>query len=66
MECPIFVDQGWYAEFLLKIDLKILLRKKGARLNFKIALYLCILILGSILSTKNLRSDNLPEKVRKF
>jgi hypothetical protein len=28
----------WYAEFLLEIDLKILLRKTGARLNFKIAL----------------------------
>jgi hypothetical protein len=29
---------AWYAEFLLEIDLKILLRKTGARLNFKIAL----------------------------
>jgi hypothetical protein len=36
--------QAWYAEFLLEIELKILLRKTGARLNFKIALiYLCIL-----------------------
>jgi hypothetical protein len=31
-------SQVWYAEFLLEIDLKILLRKIGARLNFKIAL----------------------------
>jgi hypothetical protein len=30
--------QAWYAEFLLEIDLKILLRKAGARLIFKIAL----------------------------
>jgi hypothetical protein len=30
--------EAWYAENLLKIDLKILLRKTGARLNFKIAL----------------------------
>jgi hypothetical protein len=30
--------QAWYAEFLLEIDLKILLRKTGARLIFKIAL----------------------------
>jgi hypothetical protein len=30
--------QAWYAEFLLEMDLKILLRKTGARLNFKIAL----------------------------
>jgi hypothetical protein len=29
---------GWYAEFLLEIDHKIILRKTGARLNFKIAL----------------------------
>jgi hypothetical protein len=29
---------AWYAEFLLEIDLKILLRKTGARLIFKIAL----------------------------
>jgi hypothetical protein len=29
--------QAWYAEFLLEIYLKILLRKIGARLNFKIA-----------------------------
>jgi hypothetical protein len=29
---------AWYAEFLLEIDLKILLRKTGARLSFKIAL----------------------------
>jgi hypothetical protein len=29
---------AWYAEFLLEIDLKILLRKIGARLIFKIAL----------------------------
>jgi hypothetical protein len=34
----IFVNQAWYAEFLLEINLKILLRKTGARLNFKIAL----------------------------
>jgi hypothetical protein len=33
-----FQDQAWYAEFLLEINLKILLRKTGARLNFKIAL----------------------------
>jgi hypothetical protein len=32
------VDQAWYAEFLLEIDLKILPRKTGGRLNFKIAL----------------------------
>jgi hypothetical protein len=31
-------DQAWYAEFLLEIDLKILLRKTGVRLNFKITL----------------------------
>ncbi len=31
-------DQAWYAEFMLEIDLKFLLRKTGARLNFKIAL----------------------------
>jgi hypothetical protein len=30
--------QFWFAEFLLKMDLKILLRKTGARSNFKIAL----------------------------
>ncbi len=30
--------QAWCAEFLLEINLKILLRKAGARLNFKIAL----------------------------
>jgi hypothetical protein len=30
--------QAWYAEFLLEIDLKTLLRKTGARLNFKITL----------------------------
>jgi hypothetical protein len=30
--------QAWYAEFLLEIDLKILLRKTGARLNLKISL----------------------------
>jgi hypothetical protein len=29
---------AWYAEFLLEIDLKILLTKTGARLNFKITL----------------------------
>jgi hypothetical protein len=29
---------AWYAEFLLEIDLKILLRKTGARLIFKIAI----------------------------
>jgi hypothetical protein len=29
---------AWYAKFLLEISLKILLRKTGARLNFKIAL----------------------------
>ena len=29
---------GWYAEFLLKINLKILMRKIGARLNLKIDL----------------------------
>jgi hypothetical protein len=29
---------AWYAEFLLEVDLKILLRKTGARLIFKIAL----------------------------
>jgi hypothetical protein len=29
---------AWYAEFLLEIDLEILLRKTGARLNFKIAI----------------------------
>jgi hypothetical protein len=29
---------AWYAEFLLKMDLKILLRKTGGRLIFKIAL----------------------------
>jgi hypothetical protein len=31
-------SQAWYAEFLLEIDLKILPRKTGARLIFKIAL----------------------------
>jgi hypothetical protein len=30
------LDLAWYAEFLLEIDLKILLRKTGARLNMKI------------------------------
>jgi hypothetical protein len=30
--------QAWFAEFLLEINLKILLRKTGARLNFRIAL----------------------------
>jgi hypothetical protein len=29
---------AWYAELLLEIDLKILLRKTGARLIFKITL----------------------------
>jgi hypothetical protein len=29
---------AWYAELLLEMNLKILLRKTGARLNFKIAL----------------------------
>jgi hypothetical protein len=32
------LDLAWYAEFLLEIGLEILLRKTGARLNFKIAL----------------------------
>jgi hypothetical protein len=31
-------ELAWYAEFFLEINLKILLRKTGARLNFKIAL----------------------------
>jgi hypothetical protein len=31
-------DLAWYAEFLLEIDLKILLRKTGARLNLKLRL----------------------------
>jgi hypothetical protein len=31
-------DQAWYAEFLLEIDLKILMRKTGARLILKIEL----------------------------
>jgi hypothetical protein len=30
-------DQAWYAEFLIEINLKILLRKTGERLIFKIA-----------------------------
>jgi hypothetical protein len=30
--------QAWYAEFLLEINLKILLGKTGGRLNFKITL----------------------------
>jgi hypothetical protein len=34
----IYRDQAWYAELMLEIDLKILLRKTGARLIFKIAL----------------------------
>jgi hypothetical protein len=34
----VFGDLAWYAKFLLEIDLKVLLRKTGARLNFKIAL----------------------------
>jgi hypothetical protein len=29
-------NQAWYAEFLIEIDLKILLRKTRARLNLKI------------------------------
>jgi hypothetical protein len=41
-KCPDIIlfseDLAWYAEFLLEIDLKILLRKIGARLIFKIAL----------------------------
>jgi hypothetical protein len=39
-ELPDLKDQllAGYEEFLLEIDLKILLRKTGARLNFKIAL----------------------------
>jgi hypothetical protein len=32
-----FHVQVWYAEFLLEIDLKFLLRNTGERLNFKIA-----------------------------
>jgi hypothetical protein len=35
---PWYSDCMNHAEFLLEIDLKILLRKTGARLNFKIAL----------------------------
>jgi hypothetical protein len=39
IEAYIFLDHlAWYAEFLYEIDLKILLRKTGARLIFKIAL----------------------------
>ncbi len=34
----IFRIQGWYAEFMLEIDLEVLLRKTGARLNLKIDL----------------------------
>jgi hypothetical protein len=34
----LFCELAWYAEFLLEIDLKILLKKTGARLIFKIAL----------------------------
>jgi hypothetical protein len=34
-----------HAEFLLEINLKILLRKTGAKLNLKIDLNLCILTL---------------------
>jgi hypothetical protein len=34
-----FIILAWHAEFLLEINLKVLLRKTGARLNFKISLY---------------------------
>jgi hypothetical protein len=34
----VLLNGAWYAEFLLEIDLNILLRKTGARLNFKMAL----------------------------
>ena len=34
----VFEDQGWYAEFLLKTNLKFLLIKIGARFNLKIDL----------------------------
>jgi hypothetical protein len=33
-----FTEQAWYAEFLLEINHKILLKKTGTRLIFKIAL----------------------------
>jgi hypothetical protein len=36
--CSRRLELAWYAEFLLEIDLKILIIKTGARLNFKIAL----------------------------
>ena len=32
------MDQGWYVQFFLKIELEILLRKTTARLNIKIDL----------------------------
>jgi hypothetical protein len=39
MECRAdAVPLCWYAGFLLEIDLKILIRKTGARLNLKIKL----------------------------
>jgi hypothetical protein len=40
--------QAWCAKFLLEIDLKILLRKTGARQNFKIALISLHIDLGLI------------------
>jgi hypothetical protein len=36
--CIKLAAQAWYAEFLLEIDLKVLLTKTGSRLIFKIAL----------------------------
>jgi hypothetical protein len=38
--CFVYIqrDLAWYAEFLLELDLKILLRKTGTRLIFKIIL----------------------------
>jgi hypothetical protein len=58
------LHQARYAELLLEINLKILLRKTGARLNFKIALI--YLHIDSMLPTNSLSSENFSEKYRIF
>jgi hypothetical protein len=53
------LNQAWYAELLLEINLKILLRKTGARLNFKIALIFLHIDLGLNHINKNVEKKNL-------
>jgi hypothetical protein len=43
---PYTLELAWYAEFLLEIDLEILPRKNGERLNLKIELISLYIDLG--------------------